>query len=130
MNSYLRKIVRKEYIILGIITAALIMTAFFIFSITAKSVTRFDNEIWNSYYKPLEDEFVTSARHFLNEEGFRNSGVTLTHTTDDELNRCYTLSVHHKRFNDITEYEKEEVIESLTELGFSDERCTIIIEFI
>ena len=130
MNTFIRHIFRKEFVYLGIITIALIGAAFYICSITSRSVTRYDNDVLNAYYSPLESEFVSEARALLNDRGFRNSGVSLTHTTDEELMRCYTLSVHHKRFNDITEEQKEEVIEQLMALGFSDDRCTIVISLI
>ena len=73
---------------------------------------------------------MSSARAYLNEEGYVNSGVMLNHTTDENGMRTYTLSVHNSRFEYASEETKEEVIQALTDLSFEDPRCTTGIKII
>ena len=126
----LKKIFRMEFVILGIITGVLIAGAFFLFTLTVRSSDGDDNSIWNEYYAPAESEYISSVRSYLGEIGYSNPGVTLTHVTDSELMRTYTLCIHHRRFEDISTERKEEIITKLEEMGFEDDRCSIFIEFI
>ena len=67
MNT-VKNILKKDYLYLGILTVLLIVLAFFVFSITVKGLEKNDNEALNEYFKVLEDEYVSSARAYLNEE--------------------------------------------------------------
>ena len=129
MNT-VKNILKKDYLYLGILTVLLIVLAFFVFSITVKGLEKNDNEALNEYYKVLENEYVSSARAYLNEEGYVNSGVMLNHTTDENGMRTYTLSVHNSRFEYASDETKEEVIQALTDLSFDDPRCTTGIKII
>ena len=124
----LGRIFRSEYVFLGILTILLIIAAFFLFSITVKGNRSDDNSVWNEYYAPLEDAYVAEVREYLNDNGYVNSGVTLTHTTDEELNRVYTLSIHHRRLEGCSEERREEISGVLKSMGFEDDRCVIRVE--
>ena len=123
-----RRIFRSEYVFLGILSVLLIIGAFFLFTITVKGNRSDDNAVWNEYYAPMESEYVSGVREYLKENGYANSGVTLTHTTDEELNRVYTLSVHHRRLEGCSEERRENLCEVLRSMGFEDERCVICVE--
>ena len=125
-----KNIFKKDYLYLGILTALLIAAAFFIFSMTVKGLDRNDSEALNEYFKVLEDEYVGSARAYLTEEGYVNSGVMLNHTTDENGMRVYTLSIHNSRFEYASEEKKNEVKEALEALSFTDPRCTTAIKII
>lgn len=122
------RIFKAEYVFLGILTAILIIAAFFIFSITVKGNRSDDNSVWNDYYRPMETEYVGSVREYLNDLGYVNSGVTLTHVTDSDLNRVYTLSIHNRRLEGCSEERREELFESLRAMGFEDDRCVIRVQ--
>ena len=122
------RIFRSEYLFLGLLTLILIVGAFFLFSITVKGNRSDDNRIWNEYYAPVESEYVSQVRGYLNESGYVNSGVTLTHTTDENLNRVYTLSVHNRRLSGCSGERREELSEVLRSMGFEDDRCVICVE--
>ncbi len=130
LMSTLKNIFKKDYLYLGILTVFLIVVAFFIFSITVKGLERNDSDALNDYFKMLEDEYVGSAREYLNEEGYVNSGVMLNHTTDENGIRTYTLSVHNSRFEYASEEKKEEIMAALEELSFTDPRCSTGIKII
>ena len=115
---------------LGLLTVLLIVGAFFLFSLTVKGLERNDREALNEYFEILEDEYVSSAREYLNEKGYVNSGVMLNHTTDENGMRTYTLSVHNSRFEYASDEKIEEIKEALEGLSFSDPRCTTGIKII
>ena len=121
---------KKEYLYLGILTILLIASAFFIFTLTVRGLEKSDSEALNEYFKVLEDEYVVSAREYLNEKGYVNSGVMLNHTTDENGMRVYTLSVHNSRFEYASDERKEEIIEALADLSFEDPRCSTGIKII
>ena len=125
--NILNRIFRSEVLYLGIITVLLIAGAFFLFSLTVNGSRSTDNRRWNEYYGPMEEAYIDSVRGYLNDNGFVNSGVTLTHTTDGDLNRVYTLNIHHRRLESCGDGRKEEIIESLRLMGFEDDRCTFDI---
>ena len=124
----LGRIIKSEYVFLGILTVLLILGAFFLFSITVKGNRSEDNAVWNEYYAPMESEYVSEVRQFLKDSGYVNSGVTLTHTTDENLNRVYTLSIHHRRLEGCSEERRGEISGVLRSMGFEDERCVICVE--
>ena len=129
MNT-MKNIFKKDYLYLGILTILLIAGAFIVFSITVNGLERNDSEALNEYFKVLEDEYVSSARAYLNEEGYVNSGVMLNHTTDENGMRTYTLSVHNSRFEYASEDKMNEIKATLESLSFTDPGCTTGIKII
>ena len=129
MNIF-RKIFRAEFVILGVITLVLIAAAFCIFTVTVKSSSGDDNGYWNEYYAPVEADYVGEVRGYLNELGYCNPGVTLTHVTDEDLMRTYTICIHHRRFENLSEERREELENAVLNMGFADDRCSILIELI
>ncbi len=129
MNT-VKNIFKKEYMYLGLLTVLLIAGAFFLFSLTVKGLERNDSDALNEYFEILEDEYVSSAREYLNEKGYVNSGVMLNHTTDENGMRTYTLSVHNSRFEYASDEKMEEIKVALEDLSFTDPRCTTGIKII
>lgn len=54
-----------------------------------------------------EQQMLTQMRQYLNENGYRNSGVTLTYVTDAEGHYEYTFTIHHKLIDEMGEEERE-----------------------
>ena len=54
-----------------------------------------------------EQQLMTAVKCYLKENGYTNSGVTLTYVTDADGNQEYTFTIHHKRINDMSEEERE-----------------------
>ena len=52
-------------------------------------------------------EQLTDVRQYLKNNGYTNSGVTLTYVTDADGDPEYTFTIHHKRINDMSEEERE-----------------------
>lgn len=82
------------------------------------------------YYQMLEKETVRQVRSYLNDNGFTNSGVTLTRVVDEEENRHYTLTVHHGKIDKMDEEERESLGKDLEQFYFAAEHCTFCHEFL
>ena len=54
-----------------------------------------------------EQQLFTDVRQYLKDNGYANSGVTLTYVTDADGDPEYTFTIHHKRINDMSEEERE-----------------------
>ena len=54
-----------------------------------------------------EQQLLTDVRQYLKNNGYTNSGVTLTYVTDADGDPEYTFTIHHKRINDMSEEERE-----------------------
>jgi len=128
--NIIKRLFSAEVLIMAAVTVILIVSAFYLFSITASGLSADDDSVWNDYYAPLEADYVAEVRDYLNENGFEDSGVSLTHTTSGGADRAYTLSVHNKRFEKIDEARREEVLELIECMGFADERCTITVRIV
>lgn len=76
------------------------------------------------YYKVLESDYVKSVRCFLAEQGYENSGVNLTMVADAEGNRSYSLQLHHKKMESLTEAQQEELFEAIKEMSFQVMGCS------
>ena len=48
----------------------------------------------------------TYMKQYLNENGYRNSGVTLTYALEEDGSPDYTFTIHHKKINSMSETER------------------------
>lgn len=83
-----------------------------------------------AYYQEKEELLVKETRAFLNEEGFRNSGVMLTKVIEADGSRQYTLTVHHGEIDKMTEEEREILLGKMEHLVFSGEHLSFFHEFL
>ena len=80
------------------------------------------------HYNPIS--LTKETREFLTEEGFLNSGVMLTKVVDADGSREYTLTVHHGRIDEMTEEEREILLEKMEQLVFAGEGVSFFHEFL
>ncbi len=105
-------------------TVILVLVAALAFAESASSRTDFDREELERYYMEKEKQLGEDVREYLNENGFRNSGVTVTHAVDSDGRREYTVTVHHGRIDAMTQAERESLAGKLALLDFADAQCT------
>ncbi len=82
-----------------------------------------DGSKQEAYYRAKENWLVCEARAFLNGEGFENGGVMLTHVTEADGSRFYTLTVHHSGIGRLCEEDRQDFLARLEELVFEDPAC-------
>ncbi len=80
-------------------------------------------------YAVLEDAYLEQVRGILKDAGLKDAGVMLTHVTEDDGSRIYTLSIHHRGFSRMEDAEMERLAASLRDCAFSGEGCSFVQNF-
>lgn len=91
------------------LTIVFVLLATFCISATVVSQSHISEQAQHEYRKEQEKEYVTVLRSYLAQQGYRNSGVTLTSVTDIEGNRTYTATIHHAAIDRLTEMERQDL---------------------
>lgn len=111
-------------------TIILVLIAALSFAGTVMSRTNFSDSELEGYYRELEEQLVRDTRAYLNENGFSNSGVTLTRVVEADGSREYTVTVHHWQIDRMDEEEKAALSQALAEFAFEDENCKFNHKFL
>ncbi len=88
-----------------VVTVVLILIIVLCVGGTARSESR--DEAQRVENRVQEQQLLTGVRQYLKNNGYTNSGVTLTYVTDADGDPEYTFTIHHKRINDMSEEERE-----------------------
>lgn len=115
----------KENLLFCGITLLLTAIAAFCVTSTVTSRERMTESEEEMYYRSREQEFVQKTRVFLNEAGYRDSGIMLTRVVDAEGARDYTMTVHHHRISGMDEEGRESLARELEGIDFLPEGCTV-----
>jgi len=86
--------------------------------------------IEEKYYDEMEDAYLTELKQLLTEEGYRNSGVTMTRVIDEAGVRSYTVSIHHKLICKMSSGEQEQLAKMLGTVTFADTSCAFCHKFL
>ena len=86
-------------------TAVLILIIVLCIGATVKSESR--DETQRMENRVQEQQLRNDLRQYLNENGCRNSGVTLTYAVEEDGSLNYTFTIHHKKINGMSETERE-----------------------
>ena len=103
-------------VIITVSALALIGITVFCISGTVHSSEKVERREREKYYREIEAEYVKEVRFFLNEEGYSNSGVTMTKVIDEEENRSYTMTIHHRGIGNLQQDEQEQLQEELLQI--------------
>lgn len=71
---------------------------------TVKSESR--DETQRMENRIQEQQLMSDMKQYLNENGYRNSGVTLTYALEEDGSPDYTFTIHHKKINSMSETER------------------------
>lgn len=107
----------------GIITVLLVLVIVFCIKGTVMSRGSGENERKNHYYAALEQEYLERTRILLEEEGLRDCGVNIRWVDDGNGNRKYTILLHHRDLNHMSEQEKLALEKMLSGIEFQDAAC-------
>ena len=109
--------------VFGIVTVILVLIIIFCVKGTVMSRERSEHARVNRYYAALEQEYLERTHKLLEEEGLRNCGVNLRWVTDEGGNREYTILLHHRKLNRMSEEEKSVLAIMLSKMEFRHEAC-------
>ena len=77
-----------------------------------------------AYYEQLEREYMDRVWQFLEEQGYRNSGVMLNRVVDGDGQRSYKVLVHHGALDRLEEGAEAEVLGQIEDMGFYVPGCS------
>lgn len=108
----------------GVLTVILVLIIVFCVNGTVMSRENAERGKKNRYYAILEQEYLDRTRQFLKEEGLQGCGMNIRWVADGDGRRKYTILIHHKKLNRMTEEEKSVLTDMLTQMEFQDEACS------
>ena len=120
MNIEIRKMKNIIYWVATIVIMAGIIWGI---SFTVMGQSSEEDRFWDEYYYELETEYKASVREYMNEAGFANAGLTITHIVDGEGNREYSVKLHHSSLGYLEEDELAGILTDIEKLGFEDGKC-------
>lgn len=113
-----------------IITMILLLITTFSVTGTVMSQSRGENPIDAQHYRTIENRYIACVRDRLEEQGYKNAGITMTKIVELDGEREYTVLIHHKRINALEESERLMLAETLGNTYFSVEGCDFAYEFL
>lgn len=109
-------------------TAVLILIIVLCIGATVKSESR--DEIQRMENRVQEQQLMGDMRQYLNENGYRNSGVTLTYAVEEDGSCDYTFTIHHKKINGMSETELEALSTELAQTCNPNGEYSIFYEYL
>ena len=113
-----------------IISVFLILVIAFCISGTVLSQSSHESRIEEKYYREMEKIYVQEIRDLLTDQGYENSGITMTHVIDENGMRTYTVTIHHGRIDRLSGAGRKELLSQCSEVVFPDDECGFCYEFL
>lgn len=82
------------------------------------------------YYREKERGLINATRDYLKQQGFADSGVTLTRVVEGDGSRSYTVTIHHRGIDRMEEAERDVLARELAALAFEENGSTFCYEFL
>lgn len=114
----------------GLAAIMLAMTAAMCIAGSIKSQAADTLRAQEAYYEQLEREYIGQVRSFLAEQGYRNSGVTLSRIVDGEGQRSYKVLIYHGAIVRLEEEALTELLEQVGDLGFHVPGCSFTAQLL
>lgn len=102
----------KNKIGFGLFTIGLVLILAFLLGSTAAGSKQNGPE-WEQYLAAKEQQLAGQMREYLGAAGYSNSGVNITHVTDEQGNREYTVRIHHQDFDVLEDGYKQKLMQEL-----------------
>lgn len=117
-------------ILWGLVTIVLAMVVAIGVAGSIKSQAADTWKAQEAYYEQLEREYISQVRQFLEEQGYRSSGVTLNRVVDCDGQRSYKVLVHHGALDRLEEQAQAEVLGHIEDMGFYVPGCTFTAQLL
>jgi len=120
---------KNTYAFISVTILLILVSTFFITGTVQSQSVKNPGET-ERYYQELEKEYVRDIRDYLNANGYENSGVTLTCTVDEEGNREYRVTLHHKYLEKLSGPERENIFAEIADMAFWQNGCIFRINLL
>lgn len=121
---------KKELAITAIVTVVLVLITAFSVSGTVIGQNKGDDRARKQYLRVAEQEYVQEIRNLLEEKGYCSSGVTMNRVIEEDGTREYTVTIHHRRIESLSDEQKNALIAECQSIGFPAENCSFCHEFL
>lgn len=112
----------------GILTVLFVLIIIFCVKGTVVSQGKHERASQNHYYAALEEEYLERAQNLLEEQGYRCCGINMRRVTYENGRREYTILLHHRKLERLSDEEWMTLENMLSEMEFGDETCRFIYE--
>ena len=112
----------------SILTILLVLVIIFCVKGTVMSKENDEKVRQNQYYAALEQDYLVRTRQLLDEEGYGSCGINLTRVTYEDGRREYTVLLHHRRLERLSDEEKLGLESLLSQTEFQNEMCSFCYE--
>lgn len=116
------KILQKLPITL-IVSVFLILVIAFCVSDTVFSQGSHERAMEERYYREMENIYVQEVGDLLADKGYENSGIIMTYVLDENGMRTYTVTIHHRRIDRLSEEERSALLLQCSGIAFPDTAC-------
>lgn len=82
------------------------------------------------FYEELEEKYTKQLSDVLAKKGYRNAGITMTKVYYEDGRREYTVQIHHKRIDRLSDGEKQLLMNELSAVCFGDSQCSVLHKFL
>ncbi len=121
--------VRKEAVFV-MVTVFLVLILWLFISETVMSQAEGNITVDEEAFVELEDDYVGAVRTYLEEKGYRNSGVALTRVVDESGKRSYEMVLHHKKMYKLSCEEREAMLEEIATMAFHVSGCKFQVKLL
>ena len=97
---------------------------------TVKGQNREDIGLNMKYYGQLEQDYQSNIRKQLQNLGYENAGVILCRIMDVDGSVVYTLSIHHRRIDNMNDEQRKELIKKLSIFKLGEENFKVETKFV
>lgn len=112
------------------LTVMLVFTLFSLVTMRVKGQGEVDFAADREMYEQLEDSYTERLKDMLENKGYRNAGITMTKIYQPDGSREYTVQIHHKRINQLSDGEKILLLNELAAISFGGENCSVLHKFL
>jgi len=98
-----------------IFTCLTLTLGLILFSLHVSGQEMKKHQLQEAAISAVEQKCRTQLREQLNDLGYNNTGITVTHTIEEDGDISYQVALHHKKFTKMSSVEVSAFLSSLTE---------------
>ena len=131
-NLIIRRIKQMNGVLISkksmyVIMLIIIILMFWFMHISAKGEEK-TADSKRAYYHELEKRYENVVRKTLEIKGYSNAGITITARIETDGSRSFNTKIHHFKFNKMDDDEKNNLLEEISQISFTDAESIVTYE--